>query len=562
MTGSTGGPHLGVGLRPEIAVSWRRSEVSGLDPESGGLLTHTDVHTTSRLMVAAGPVLRDLAAQLEGTGLCFYLADRECRIVYEWIGDREIRRIMSACGITIGAGLEETAAGTNGLGTAMETGRSAWVNGPEHFLHGLKCFSCYGHPVRHPLTHRIEGVLDLTGLGATANPLFGPLLSRAARDIEARLVEGSREVDRRLFLAFQHATRHRCVPAAVLGGDIVLANRGCLDLLGTVDPAVLRTLLPEVAKRGSAVRELDLGPVGRIPVTAERIDGTPDGALFHLGDPLPPSCASTPGVSVDALTGRSVLVAGEPGTGRTRAACQAAGNAPIVTMDAAAAVTGPERAWAARLVGLAARHTGVVVIDEVHVLPERLCTVLRRVMASARARFVLTSCPIEELPDHVARLVGRCDRRIEPAPLRERLHELPALLTTMGATVRPDREWSFTPRAIEALGAQPWTGNLVELAGLIDELASAISPAGRIDIGDLPERYRGSDRTRCLGGRERAERAAIIRALRSAGGNKRRAAEQLGISRTTLYRRMHALDVPDRADHSPPRAPMRSGAPD
>ena len=46
-----------------------------------------------------------------------------------------------------------------------------------------------------------------------------------------------------------------------------------------------------------------------------------------------------------------------------------------------------------------------------------------------------------------------------------------------------------------------------------------------------------------LGGLERAEREAIIDALRDSGGNKVHAAAALGISRTTLYSRIKALGI-------------------
>lgn len=535
-----GGAGVDDAIRPDVARSWQRAELAGLHPESPGRLTLGEIDPSSRLMAAAAPVVADLSARLEGTSLSFYLADRNCRIVYEWVEHREIRRIMHGAGIMVGSGLDEAAAGNNGLGTAYETGHDVWINGAEHYLHGLKVFSCYGHPIRHPLTRRIEGALDITGLGAQTNPLFGPLLSQAARDIELRILEGSREAERRLFVAFQHATRHRSTPVAVLGGDVVLANRPFLDLLGTADPAILRALLPEPG--GTVARELDLGPAGRVAVTAERLDGTGDGAIFRLCEPA--SRFVSGGAPAAPTAGRCALVAGEPGTGRTSAARELAGDADVVTMDGAAAVAGSERGWAARLVGLAARHRGVIMVDDVQVLPEGLCTVLRRAMTSSRARFVLVSGPIDELPPHAASLAARCPRHVELAPLRERLHELPTLLAEMGAAVRPDREWVLTPRALAAMGAQPWVGNLVELAALVDELA-ARPGAGVIDVPDLPERYRRGGRAARLGGLERAERAAIVRALRAAAGNKLRAAEQLGISRTTLYRRMHALDVPE-----------------
>ena len=44
-------------------------------------------------------------------------------------------------------------------------------------------------------------------------------------------------------------------------------------------------------------------------------------------------------------------------------------------------------------------------------------------------------------------------------------------------------------------------------------------------------------------GFERAERAAVLRALARAGGNVSQAARQLGVGRATLYRRMKRLGL-------------------
>ncbi|WFR73862.1 helix-turn-helix domain-containing protein [Prescottella defluvii] len=62
-------------------------------------------------------------------------------------------------------------------------------------------------------------------------------------------------------------------------------------------------------------------------------------------------------------------------------------------------------------------------------------------------------------------------------------------------------------------------------------------------VEDLPEDYRAPGRVARLGGRERAERDAIIEALQESHGNKVHAAARLGISRTTLYSRIRALDI-------------------
>jgi hypothetical protein len=155
------------------------------------------------------------------------------------------------------------------------------INGAEHYLHAFRYFSCYGQPIRNPLTRRVEGVLDITTVGPESNPLFRPLISRAAQDIEDRILDAARVGNRRLLTAFEQAARHRSSPVAVLDADTVLMNRSGADLLGSTGTEQLRTLLPRVCARGSVVTSVDLEPVGRVEVNAidairdqRRPDGT------------------------------------------------------------------------------------------------------------------------------------------------------------------------------------------------------------------------------------------------------------------------------------------------
>jgi transcriptional regulator of acetoin/glycerol metabolism len=105
-----------------------------------------------------------------------------------------------------------------------------------------------------------------------------------------------------------------------------------------------------------------------------------------------------------------------------------------------------------------------------------------------------------------------------------------------------DGEWELTPNALAALAAADWPGNMSELAAVL-RAASQTAAGGRIDLQDLPARFQNTGRVVHLGGRERAERQAIIDALANASGNKVHAARELGISRSTLYSRMKALGI-------------------
>ncbi|WP_224387201.1 helix-turn-helix domain-containing protein [Pseudonocardia sp. ICBG1293] len=529
--------------RADIASSWHRARMAGVDPERGGGAGIAEVDRAGRLAVAAEPVLRALAEELADEPFSVQLADTDCRILDIWCGDRALGRAFDDIGLVVGASADESALGTNGIGTAAATGAGVAVHGEEHFLTGLRRLSCFGHPIRHPLRRRTEGVLDITVQGGRANPLFGPLLSRAARDIEARIVEAARDDDRRLFLAFQEATRRRTDPIAVLGPEVVLTNRSAVTVLGPGGMDVLAALRTEVVENGPLTRVLQIPDGPGIRVCAETVADTAEGVLFQLAPVRPASRGPLVRRPRPAVTGWPVLVAGEPGTGRSTEARRLLGVEDPVVLPASEALTAPARDWAARLAALVEAGAPAVVVDEVHVLPDELWAVLRPLLhGDVRTRLVLTSCPVAELPPAASRLLARCRHRVEPAPLRERGAEIPELVARAAEQLRPGRELILTPSAAAALSSYAWPGNLTELVGVVSELAN-LPGTRRIDVTDLPAHLVGGPRAARLGGRERAERAAIGHALAAAGGNKREAALALGISRTTLYRRIRALGL-------------------
>ncbi|HYZ02304.1 MAG TPA: helix-turn-helix domain-containing protein, partial [Candidatus Binatia bacterium] len=67
---------------------------------------------------------------------------------------------------------------------------------------------------------------------------------------------------------------------------------------------------------------------------------------------------------------------------------------------------------------------------------------------------------------------------------------------------------------------------------------------GEITLTDLPNEYRGS-LSRALTPMERAERDAILTALTQSRGNRKVAAQTLGISRSTLYRKLREYEIDD-----------------
>jgi sigma-54 dependent transcriptional regulator, acetoin dehydrogenase operon transcriptional activator AcoR len=228
--------------RPDIAASWRRASLAGVEHNGRyPRLVPCDIDRQSSLLVGAGPVLEQLEASLTGTGYSTILGDRECRIVRRWFDDPRTREGFDALNIREGASLLENTIGTNALGTVFETRRPVVIHGAEHFAEPLRPFSCYGHPIRHPLTRRIEGVLDISAMVETASPLLTPIIDRAVRDIEQRLLDGSRISEQGLLAAFQAASGRKHAVLAI-GEDIVMCNQAASDLLSPSDIALLRVL--------------------------------------------------------------------------------------------------------------------------------------------------------------------------------------------------------------------------------------------------------------------------------------------------------------------------------
>ncbi len=104
----------------------------------------------------------------------------------------------------------------------------------------------------------------------------------------------------------------------------------------------------------------------------------------------------------------------------------------------------------------------------------------------------------------------------------------------------------FTPAAEDALRAYAWPGNVRELRNMMERLVILVEVM-EVDVTDLPavvrgrdaeENWRFPDYPSLKAGREDFERAFIQRSIDACGGNISRAAEALGLDRTSLYRKM------------------------
>ena len=135
-------------------------------------------------------------------------------------------------------------------------------------------------------------------------------------------------------------------------------------------------------------------------------------------------------------------------------------------------------------------------------------------------------------------------------PLRERPADLRALLAheiAQAATAQGKAITGLDASALHRLVTYPWPGNLRELAK-ITEAAVALTPGSVIGADVLELLLDAADGGPPAGPRNRASlrledavRAHIQWVLEHVGGNKRRAARELGVARATLERKLKEI---------------------
>ena len=282
----------------------------------------------------------------------------------------------------------------------------------------------------------------------------------------------------------------------------------------------------------------------------------------------------------------AVLIMGESGTGKELVArsiheCGPWRDKPFVPVDCGALVptlieselfgyirgafTGAVRT---RQGLLETAENGTLFLDEVAEIPVELQTRLLRAIQEKEFRPVGST---RRVPFQ-ARIIAATNRDLQAAiqqgsfrkdlyfrlnvvsislpPLRERKGDIPLLaeqiLQDLTANQRKERgktRWTISSEALERLLGYHWPGNVRELENCL-ERAVTLGSGPMIQVSDLPSNLQlplpgGTDGgPQSIIPLEEMERQAILRALAGSGGDKLRAAQMLGIGKTTLYRKL------------------------
>lgn len=296
-------------------------------------------------------------------------------------------------------------------------------------------------------------------------------------------------------------------------------------------------------------------------------------------------------VATAAACDSAVLISGEPGSGKALVARALHGASrrragPFVSLDASAHAAadlelelfGQRRAAAPQRRGLLeGAHGGTLLIEDVSALPGPLQAKLVRFLCSAEAVAAGSDAPRRIDVRIVASTHRDPEREVAAGRLREDLYYGIAVIPIV---VPPLRERAgdagllaqrFVERLAERAGRRPptiaaevlerlamhaWPGNVRELETAMEH-AFALGRGDRIGLADLPERLRrvgaasdeGAQAPESLEGLERRH---ILATLEQVGWNRRRAAERLQISTTTLWRRLKRFGVEGPSE--PPHA--------
>ncbi|MEJ2343725.1 MAG: helix-turn-helix domain-containing protein, partial [Gemmatimonadales bacterium] len=143
-------------------------------------------------------------------------------------------------------------------------------------------------------------------------------------------------------------------------------------------------------------------------------------------------------------------------------------------------------------------------------------------------------------------------------PLRERREDIPLLveaaLQRLQGRSSQEVPLSVSPLAFRLLQQHEWPGNVRELFSVVESAAIRVR-GNRIEVQHLPPELRGGDAQKKPASADRREgryrtstdaedeRAAIVAALDESAGVRVKAAELLGMSRTTLWRKMKAYGL-------------------
>jgi len=560
-------------VRKPILASWWRSRQWQVAADRVDLdyLHEPDLET--RLVRGAEPVLSKLHEELSGQPISIILTDADGLVLARLTGDHDLERALDGIKLAPGFSYAEERVGTTGIGTALEAGGPAHVFGHEHYAEDLDRFGCAGVPIHDPVSGKTVGVIDLTCWRKDADPLMISLVKATADQITQALVTASSSRDIDLLQEYVRACRRTGGIVMALGNDVVMLNDHARTLLDPGDQAALIGHATEALTRratGAVTVDLPSGVMARMSVRPISDRPVADGvvhvklvsAVVGAADvPAPRAAMYLPGLvgggvlwlracrETEALYDSEdwLTLEGEPGVGKlalARAVHQRRNPAaPFHVLDAASA----GQDWPAKIRRELLDGKGMLVIRHVDALNAKQMHVLASALGEARAagrqaglRVAVTLNRKQATAD-LTTLLRFFHGTVELPPLRHHIEDLHELVPFFLARLSQQGRLTCSTEAMQLLLRHSWPGNTEQLWQVLRQVVQR-RRAGAIMPRDLPPECWTVSR-RLLSPLESIERDAIVQSLQDHDGNKVRAAEALGMSRATIYRKIHEYGI-------------------
>ncbi|MBC3483332.1 sigma-54-dependent Fis family transcriptional regulator [Pseudomonas capeferrum] len=577
---------------PLILDSWRRSmDLYRLDPGSQqgprilsqSLLNECRERAELFLRIASDAVAR-LHERVRGADYCVLLTDAQGQTI-DYRVESAIRNDCRKAGLYLGTCWSEGEEGTCGVAAVLTSKAPVTVHKRDHFRAAFIGLTCTAAPVFDPLGELL-GVVDVSALQSPddrrSQHLIRQLVEQTAREIENAFFMHSAQGH---WVMRAHGTPGyvESQPDYLLAWDAdgrlqalnSLARQRLVERLGRLpehigelfDPGQLRCINEASAQRLPGWGEL----YGRVSAPqrrpqAQRLRQAQDARIEqHLRLATRVKDCNL-----------AVLVQGETGAGKEVFARQLhlqslRREGPFVTLNCAAI---PESLIESELFGYVAgaftgasskgmqgllqqADGGTLFLDEIGDMPLNLQTRLLRVLAegevaplgAARRERVDIQVICATHRDLAAMVAdGRfredlyfrlANARFELPPLRDREDRLGLVHQLLAEEAEAcGVEVMLADDALQALLLYRWPGNLRQLRQVL-RYACAVSEGGWVRLEDLPQEVRGDALPSGDRGLSSPARQLLLDALIRHRWKPADAARALGISRATLYRRVH-----------------------
>ena len=551
-------------VRPEISASWLRSTERDVpaQPEYG---FESDLDLDSRFCRAAAPIIEKLSEQLGGTDTSLFLANERGVLLQRWVDTPSLARSLDRANSIEGAVLAESLVGTNAIGTVLAAEQAMTVMGAEHWAENYQTLACAGAPIRNPITQRLEGVLAVTCESELTHPVILSLVRQAATSIQETLRITASAGEQQLLDRFVSARRRLDRAVMTASKNMLISSPAALRFAEKIDGSLLWSQISEAQRVQKDVwfNVRDDRKDIEVHIIPSPAVGSNDGVIveFHerraASHPANPAGGSSSsgeravgGMSeawrsavanaTSATRKRSNLVlAGESGSGKSILAREVLLQEGVASWgtDSSVELVDGASAWVQRVREVVQGGELAIVIRHLDRLSDAAGYALAGVFASEANRplVVLTCRSVPALSEAQRALVDSLDARVVEVPaLRNRQQDIGGLISrlTGGRAVTRD--------ALDALRRHEWPGNVREFKLLLESLPANGAP---IDRQALPVPFQQGLDARSFSRLAKAEQATLLEALKDAGGNKARAAMLLGISRSSLYRKLAAIDV-------------------